>query len=265
MKEKDDKLTLDGGISMLNAERKQHIMERVEQLGVVKLQELVDELTTSESTIRRDLIELEEQGLIERVHGGAKLIISHNQEPSMNEKSFKNIQNKKEIAAYCASLVEENDCIYLDAGSTTLEIITHLANRNITVVTNGLTHIEELVRQNIDAYLLGGKMKVHTKAIIGAVALDNIQNYHFDKAFIGTNAMHPEHGYTTPDMEEAFVKRAAKERADKVFVVADYTKFAEVKFSKMFSLDEATIVTDYIPSELKESFIQKTKIIEVEK
>lgn len=265
MKDKDDKLTLDGGVRMLNAERKQLIMESIEKLGVIKLQELVEGLDTSESTIRRDLIELEERGLIERVHGGAKLVISHNQEPSMNEKSFKNIQSKKEIAAYCASLVEENDCIYLDAGSTTLELITHLANRNITVVTNGLTHIEELVRQNIDAYLLGGKMKVHTKAIIGAVALDNIKNYHFDKAFIGTNAMHPEHGYTTPDMEEAFVKRAAKERADRVFVVADHTKFNEVNFSKMFSIDEATIVTDYIPSEVRKSFIQKTKIIEVEK
>ncbi|HCJ4853547.1 TPA: DeoR/GlpR transcriptional regulator, partial [Listeria innocua] len=98
---------------MLNAERKQLIMESIEKLGVIKLQELVEGLDTSESTIRRDLIELEEQGLIERVHGGAKLVISHNQEPSMNEKSFKNIQSKKEIAAYCASLVEENDCIYL--------------------------------------------------------------------------------------------------------------------------------------------------------
>ncbi|MFO7197028.1 DeoR family transcriptional regulator, partial [Enterococcus faecium] len=72
-------------------------------------------------------------------------------------------------------------------------------------------------------------------------------------------------GYTTPDMEEAFVKRAAKERADRVFVVADHTKFNEVNFSKMFSIEEATIVTDYIPSAVKESFIQKTKIIEVEK
>lgn len=80
---------------MLNAERKQLIMESIEKLGVIKLQELVEGLATSESTIRRDLIELEEQGLIQRVHGGAKLVKLHNQEPSMNEKSFKNIQSKK--------------------------------------------------------------------------------------------------------------------------------------------------------------------------
>lgn len=79
LKEKDGKLTLDGGVIMLNAERKQLIMESIEKLGVIKLQELVEGLATSESTIRRDLIELEEQGLIQRVHGGAKLVKLHNQ------------------------------------------------------------------------------------------------------------------------------------------------------------------------------------------
>ncbi|WP_099221985.1 DeoR/GlpR family DNA-binding transcription regulator [Listeria costaricensis] len=250
---------------MLNAERKQRIIENLERVGVIKLAELVEALDCSESTIRRDLIELEQEGLLERVHGGARLLNAHNIEPSMNEKSFKNIQSKQEIARYSAELVAEGDCIYLDAGSTTIEMIPFLADRRITVVTNGLAHIEKLVQLRIDAYLLGGKMKVHTKAVVGAVALNNLTNYHFDKAFLGTNAIHLEYGHTTPDTEEALLKRSAGKQAANTFVLADHSKFGHIHFARIFDLEDATIVTDYIPQEMKDSFIQKTKIIEVGK
>ncbi|WP_163652049.1 DeoR/GlpR family DNA-binding transcription regulator [Listeria sp. PSOL-1] len=250
---------------MLNAERKQRIIEVLEQDGVVKLVELVQQLNSSESTIRRDLIELEEKGLLERVHGGAKLTNSHNSEPSMNEKSFKNIHVKREMAKYSAKLISEGDCIYLDAGSTTIELIPFLADKRVTVVTNGLEHVEKLVKLQIEAYLLGGKMKVHTKAVIGAIALDNLKNYHFNKAFIGTNAVHQNYGFTTPDIEEAYLKRSAHLASDATFVLADHSKFTENKFAKMFALKEATLITDTIPKNVKEKFIQNSKIIEVEK
>ncbi|EUJ30554.1 DeoR family transcriptional regulator [Listeria floridensis FSL S10-1187] len=251
---------------MLNAERKERILTALERTGVIKLTDLVEELNCSESTIRRDLIELEEDGLLERVHGGARLLKSNNQEPSMNEKSFKNIQSKYRIAQYAANLVNENECIYLDAGSTTIEMIPYLQDKNVIVVTNGLAHIEKLVQLQIESYLLGGKMKSRTKAVVGAVALDNIQNYHFDKAFIGTNAINTQFGYMTPDPEEAFLKRAANHLAAESFVLADHSKFSEANFAKMFELERATILTDYLPETIdKETFIQKTKIIEVEK
>lgn len=256
---------MDGGNEMLHAERKEKILDLLERVTVVKLSELVESLNASESTIRRDLIEMEEDGLLARVHGGAKLLKQHNLEPSMNEKSFKNIHSKQLIAKRAAELVEENDCIYLDAGSTTIEMIPFLADKKITVVTNGLSHVERLVHLNVEAYLLGGKMKVHTKAVVGAVALDNISNYHFDKAFIGTNAVHHEFGFMTPDTEEAFLKRKACLLADETFVVADHSKFESANFAKMFELDRATLITDYIPENKAESFIQKLKIIEVEK
>lgn len=251
---------------MLNAERKERILSTLEHFGVVKLTDLVEKLNCSESTIRRDLIELEEDGLLERVHGGAKLVKQHNLEPSMNEKSFKNIQSKREIAAYAAEQVETKDFIYLDAGSTTIEMIPFLKDKKVTVVTNGLVHIEKLVQLQIDSYLLGGKMKAHTKAVIGAVALDNIQNYHFDKVFMGTNAIHERSGFMTPDPEEAFLKRAAVHLAEQSFVLADHSKFSEANFAKMFELEQAVIITDFLPEEQnRETFIQKTKIIEVEK
>lgn len=250
---------------MLNAERKEKILDMLEGLGVVKLSELVKSLNSSESTIRRDLSEMEEEGLLERVHGGAKLLKQHNLEPSMDEKSFKNIHSKQQIAKRAAELVQENDCIYLDAGSTTIEMIPFLADKKITVVTNGLGHIERLVNLQVEAYLLGGKMKVHTKAVIGAVALSNIGNYHFDKVFIGANAIHDEFGFMTPDTEEAFLKRKASQQADEVFVVADHSKFACANFAKMFELSRATLITDYVPVNKAESFSQKLKVIEVEK
>ncbi|EUJ26588.1 HTH-type transcriptional repressor glcR [Listeria grayi] len=249
---------------MLNAERQQLILTLLKEAGTVKTQELVSRLDTSESTIRRDLDELEEANMLKRVHGGATLLTDFRLEPSMTEKSAINIQSKKKIASYCANLVQENDCIYLDAGSTTFEMIDLLKNKNIIVVTNGLMHVEKLVSNSIEAYLLGGKMKARTKAIIGATAVEQLGNYHFDKAFIGTNGIHPDFGYTTPDIEEAHVKQTAQKHAAKSYVLADASKLDVVLFAKMFTLDEATLVIDRVPNGKLAHYQGKSKIVEVE-
>ena len=97
-------------------------------------------------------------------------------------KIIQNIQIKQQIAKYAASVIEQGDCIYLD-GSTTFEMIPFLINKDVTVITNGLMHIEALVENNIRAYLLGGMMKSRTKALIGAMAQESMQKYRFDKCF----------------------------------------------------------------------------------
>ncbi|MBC1937138.1 DeoR/GlpR transcriptional regulator [Listeria grandensis] len=249
---------------MLNAERHNLIIERLKRNGSVKLMDLVEVSGSSESTIRRDLAELEEMGVLKRVHGGAILSQDRTIEMSMVEKSVTNVQAKKGIAELAASTVVEGDCIYVDAGSTTFEMIDFLRGRNITVVTNGLMHVEELVSLDLDAYILGGKMKARTKAIIGAIALDNIANYRFDKAFIGANGVHLIDGYTTPDMEEALLKRRAMSLADETFILADASKLHHSHFAKIFDLADGVLIMNQIKPEEKSIIMKKTNVLEVQ-
>lgn len=146
----------------------------------------------------------------------------------MEEKTFKNIQQKTTIARLAAQEIENGECIYLDAGTTTLAMIPFIEAKDVTVVTNGLSHVEALVSKRIRSYLLGGMMKIHTKAVIGSIALQNMDNFRFDKCFLGSNGVDPEMGYTTPDPEEALIKRRAHQLSGKSYVLADSSKIGKL-------------------------------------
>lgn len=244
---------------MLEPERHQKILEALKKKNTVKLQDLVELTNSSESTIRRDLTELERRNLLKRVHGGAARLQGNLNEPTMIEKSSKNLQAKNQIAQFAASLVEEGDSIYLDAGSTVLGMIPFLP-RNIVVVTNGLTHANELLEKDIKTYLIGGFIKPTTKAMVGRGAVESLEKYRFDKCFLGVNGIHPQFGYTTPDQEEAFIKQKALSLSREAFVLADESKFSEVAFAKIAELSEAPIITNTLSMEEKELFTSKTNI-----
>lgn len=248
-----------GGGFLLETERHQIILEALKKKNTVKLQELVELTNSSESTIRRDLTQLEQKKFLKRVHGGAARLQGKLQEPTMTEKSSKNLQAKRQIAQYAGSLVEEGDCIYLDAGSTVFEIIPFLPS-NIVVVTNGLMHANELLEKNIKTYFIGGYIKSTTKAMVGRGAIESLEKYRFDKCFMGVNGIHPQFGFTTPDQEEAMVKQLAISLTREAYVVADESKFSEIAFAKIADLNEATIITNGIDEDSQDLFFSKTKI-----
>lgn len=250
---------------MLTEERHRLILELLAEKKVVKLQELVEVTSSSESTIRRDLSQLEKEKKLRRVHGGAALLHQKREELSVLEKSTKNIQEKRMIAQYAARFVEDGDCIYLDAGTTTLEMIPYLDAKDIVVVTNGITHLEALLEKDIPTYLLGGFIKKKTKALIGRGALNSLENYSFDKCFIGVNGIHLDFGYTTPDPEEAMVKSLAMKLSRQAYVLADHSKMNESTFAKIADLQDATIITDELDDELLELYEAKTAIEVVKK
>lgn len=246
---------------MLTEERYRIILERLQERGVVKLQELVELLEASESTVRRDLIDLEERQLLKRIHGGAALPSPKMQEPA----SRRNIQKhstENAVARLAAAQVVDGESIYIDAGTTTLAMIPFIEAKDVTVVTNGLSHIEGLVSKRIKSYLLGGMMKIHTKAVIGSIALQNMDNFRFDRCFLGTNGVDVEMGYTTPDPEEALIKRRAHQLSASSYVLADSSKLGEVSFAKLLDLNEATLITESLTPSWRKSISQKTNIIE---
>lgn len=244
---------------MLTEERHNIILEVLKKEGIVKLNELVKLTDTSESTIRRDLTFLENKKALKRVHGGATLLKGSQEEPSYNEKLIQKISEKSKIAKYAAELIEDGDCVYLDGGTTTFEMIKYIDKKNIIVVTNGIKHIDELLENNITGYIIGGKVKATTKVVVGSDALINFKKFRFDKAFLGINGIHLEFGFTTPDLEEASLKQAAIELSKEAFVLADESKFGEITFVKVGDLEEATIITD-VQVENYDKYNEKTKI-----
>jgi DeoR family transcriptional regulator, fructose operon transcriptional repressor len=244
---------------MLTPERHQLILKCLKEKSPIKIQELVDLTNSSESTIRRDLTLLEQENFLKRIHGGAALLQGKLQESSMLEKSAKNLHEKKQIAKYAASLIEAGDCIYLDAGTTAFEMVEYLPEK-IVVVTNGINHVPSLLEKGIVTFLLGGLAKQKTMAMIGRGALLSLENYRFDKCFIGVNGIHSEAGYTTPDQEEAMIKQKAIRQSREVFVLADESKFAEIAFAKICELHEAEIITNPIDLETLVQYQDKTNI-----
>ena len=246
---------------MLKTERKQLILEELQEHHVVSLEKLVSLLETSESTVRRDLDELEAENKLRRIHGGAELPHSLQQEESIQEKSVKNLQEKKLLAHKAVSLIKEKDVIFIDAGTTTAFLIKELSNKDITVVTNSIHHAVQLVEKQIPTVMVGGSVKMTTDASIGGVALNQINQLHFDRAFIGMNGV-DENYYTTPDMEESAVKRAILENAKQTYVLVDASKVGQTCFAKVAPLKRAVVITSK-GQKMVEALKEKTEVIEV--
>ncbi len=248
---------------MLTVERQQIILDLLKEHKAVKIQQLVEATDASESTIRRDLTELEKARLLKRIHGGAAQLQRKLEEPTVAEKTSKNNQEKAAIAEHAASLVEDGDCVFIDAGTTTIQMIPFLKGKDIVAVTNGISHINALLENEIKTYVTGGFVKGGTYAFVGRNAIRTLESFRFDKAFMGTNSVHEKFGYTTPDPDEAFVKQTAMELSIRSFVLIDHTKFGETSFARFADLQDAEIITSSAldPDQLKN--YQKHTRIEV--
>jgi DeoR family transcriptional regulator, fructose operon transcriptional repressor len=242
---------------LLTEERHKLILDKLKEKGIVKINDLIELTNTSESTLRRDLTFLESINALKRVHGGAALLKGRFNEPSYNDKLVQNIEEKILIAKYAASLIKDGDSIYLDAGTTTLEMINYIDKKDIVVVTNGLKHVDALVERGIESYMLGGRIRLKTRAIIGIDALRSLEKFRFDKAFMGINGVHLEFGCTTPDSEEAALKEGAIRLSRESYILADESKFGEVAFIKVCDLSKAAIITN-TNIENYEKYLEKT-------
>ncbi|MEG0389897.1 MAG: DeoR/GlpR family DNA-binding transcription regulator [Cetobacterium sp.] len=243
---------------MLNIERENLILELLKQKESIKLKEIIKILNVSEATARRDLAALEKKELIRRVHGGAILNISSNISKDFNIQYRKNINRteKEKIAKLAASFIQNDSCIFLDAGTTTLEMIKHFKGLNLKVVTNGLNLIEELETYEVESYLIGGKIKSKTSCTTGFAAVEYLNTFNFDYVFIGANAFNLD-GYSTPDSEEAMVKNKAISRGKNVFFLCDSSKFEKNSFINFSPLKAGVLITDTF---LPEKYSQLTKV-----
>ena len=222
---------------------------RYRELVTVKRQ--LDALNASESTIRRDLTELDRQGRLNKVHGGATLPDGQflADEPTMAAKETLAVGQKRSIAQAAADLVRAGDFVYIDAGSTTLAMVRALSGPALDAhyVTNGIAHARLLAQKSCNVCVPGGLLRPKTEAIIGAAALTSLQQFNFTKAFLGANGVALGAGFTTPDPEEAAVKAMASRRARETWFLVDDSKFGRVYPAVISELYGGAILTNRCP------------------
>jgi DeoR family fructose operon transcriptional repressor len=219
---------------MFEEERKQQIVKYVQSKSHTSVQELCDLLNVSESTIRRDLTDLESQKLLKRTHGGAIDLRSVNFEPTYSEKEDQFKDEKELIAKRAAEFIENGDSLIIDAGTTTFYLASELIKfKHLTVVTNSIPLMQRLSNiPDIEIVATGGVLRKNTMAFTGPLSETVLDQIRVDKAFIATNGLDFTEGLTTPNIVEAAVKQKMIHVANQVYVLADHSKIGRISFAK---------------------------------
>lgn len=236
----------ESGEYMLTEERFSKILSIIDEEGSATVSQLMKALDASESTIRRDLNSMDQKGLLTKVHGGA---IAKSQsiktfDEAVNNRKQKNTKQKIAIAKYAAALIEDNDFVYVDAGTTTELMLDYVKASNAVFVTNSLTHAKKLSDMNYTVYILGGEFKSTTEAIVGEEAVVTLEKYNFTKGFWGVNGVSRTTGFTTPEVKEAMVKKKSMEHCKNRYILADSSKFNEISSVKFAEFDSAYVITE---------------------
>lgn len=212
-------------VHMLTTHRKQLLLTRLKSEGKLVAKELSAEFGVSEDTIRRDLREMAQEGLLQRVHGGAlpaspAIVDFAGREEIRHE-------GKVAIGKLAASLIQPGQVVILDGGTTSREIARHLPpDLQVTIVTHSPTIAVELVEhKNAEVILLGGRLFKHSVVSVGAACFEAIGRIKADLFFMGVTGIHPQAGLTTGDYEEAAIKRALSVAAAETHILASAEKW----------------------------------------
>jgi len=222
-------------------ERKEEIVRLLGERSKLLIPELCAHFDVSPATIRNDLRDLEQAGRLRRTHGGAIPLVKAAFELPSSRKEDEHIEEKRRIAAFAASLIEDGDTILLDTGTTTLELAKLLSAKNgLTIVTGDIKIallLEELT--NASVFLLGGMLRRNFHSTTGASAIAQIADVNVDKAFMAANALSIDRGFTTPSIDLANVKKAMISTASTVVFLVDSHKLGRVSFAHFADLEDA--------------------------
>ncbi len=246
--------------------RRAHILQAVENQGSVTVADLARDLNVSDMTIRRDLVELEKEHLLRRIHGGAVSSAGRAYEPPLALRSAQASEAKQRIGCAAARLVAEGDTIALDVGSTTLEVAKNLVgHRNLTILTPSL-HIAGLFLNQPDVRLIlpGGIVRQGEASLVGGLATRVFEEVFVDRLFLGVACIDAQAGLTEYNWDDTLVKQAMLQGAKEIIALADSSKFGQVAFARICRFNAIhKLVTDRRPPEpiLKKLNEAQVKII----
>ena len=230
----------------MNRDRRNQIVELLNQQQMVKNADLMERFGISIETVRRDLAFLEEQGILERIYGGAVKKTYRSTEPMYSNREKENEQEKRNIARAAAALIEPNDTVFLDLGTTVLFMAEQISkDQTLTAFTNALrTAVVLSEKPGCQVIIPGGTLRTYELSVSGSMAEENMRRFNVDKAFIGGAGV-TESGITDFHIGEAGLRRQIIENARQVIVLADYSKFGVRAVSNVCALKDVDIlVTD---------------------
>ncbi len=224
---------------MIATERAMYIIDKLNQHGVISLKALSKDLHISESTIRRDIEKLEQQGKLTRVLGGATAAFGDIAELTMQQKGTLHSSEKEQVAAYATQFVNDGDCVYVDGGTSMNPLLEMLSMKNIQIVTNNHMAIKSFVAPKAHIFLIGGKYLPHFQMTVGPIAETNMQGFHFDHAFIGCTGVDLEQRISyTSEIETLNIKKIALRHCLHSYLLFDSSKIHVKSFCKLMSLDD---------------------------
>lgn len=232
---------------LIPAQRRERIQEFLAIHQIARTVDLCDLLDTSEATVRRDLEWLEQEGVLERTHGGAILNQRMTFEPEYMLRAQKHPEEKRLIGMLAASLIEDGDIVFINSGTTTTQVIRHIRDdTGISVFTNNLNAALEVGETGFQHYLIGGEFQPRSNSLAGRFAIENLRQVYANKAIIGVDGISLKHGCTVPANAEAEVVRQMIERTKgEIIIVADHSKWGVVSNFQIASIDEIDkLVTD---------------------
>jgi DeoR family fructose operon transcriptional repressor len=232
-------------------ERQRQILELIDEEGVIRVNDLSERFGVSVMTIRRDLVTLEEQGLVARSHGGAISKRRFQRELYFHQKGERNQGEKAAIGQAAAELVEPGETVFVNSGSTTLELLRRLPDHELRVVTSNAGAVTALSTSSVELLVVGGVYRSRSNSFVGGFALDAIRQVHGGRCFIGVDGVSIEAGLTTPHHQEAEVARHMIEQTrGEVVVLADASKLGGVSPFVTAGLDALDLlITDSRASE----------------
>ncbi|MBP1804948.1 DeoR/GlpR family DNA-binding transcription regulator [Rubellimicrobium aerolatum] len=243
---------------LLSEPRRRRILEWLQEEGSARVRDLAAAFQVSEATIRQDLERLEAEGQITREHGGAYLNTVPQQVNALTLQHSENMDKKRRIGAFAASLVQDGETLILDAGTTTTEVASRLVPRHgLTVITNALNIAVILgaVPGNT-IHMPGGQFKPPTLSLSGDASVDYFRSIFAGKLFLATAGVDLEAGLTYPSFADLQLKQAMIRAAARVYLVADSTKIGRSSFTRLSALDvvHAFVTDDGIPDREAKAF-----------
>ncbi|KJG57080.1 DeoR faimly transcriptional regulator [Photobacterium kishitanii] len=247
---------------MIPAERQKTILALLSKQEVISINELVEQLGVSHMTIRRDIAILEKKGKVLSVSGGVQLTQLIHHEASHEAKATQHFGEKERIGKLASTLIKENSTVYLDAGTTTLEIARELAPRSdLLVVTNDFVIANYLMQHSTtEIYHTGGRIDRENQSSIGSKVADFLEGMNIDLAFVSTSSWNLK-GISTPSEPKVIVKKAIAKSAQTVVLVSDSSKYGKIGIFHALDIEEFNVVvTDEnlspaVSTELKEKGI----------
>ncbi|MFF2844271.1 DeoR/GlpR family DNA-binding transcription regulator [Paenarthrobacter sp. NPDC057981] len=233
---------------MTSAKQRRHqgVLEILQETGKATVSELGLRLGVTEMTIRRDLEMLENDGVLQRFHGGAKLAFGSSYEPPFPVREKINADQKRLIGLQVAALIDDGDTIILDGGSTGLAVAEALVDREVTVCPLSLRIAWAFARStSVNLIMPGGSVRPAELSLSGADTIDYLRGHHFDAYVMTASGVSLEQGFTEWNADDAAVKKAAVGVADRVITAVDSSKMNRVGFVRICGIEvPAAIVTD---------------------